>query len=137
MSDEKKEGVKISAKQKLMLKHFVKGLQDHRGRHTELVSVYVPAGYDMNKIINHLQQEQGTASNIKSAGTRNNVINALERMVQHLKLFKATPPNGLAVFSGNVSEREGGQDYQVWSMEPPVPLNIRLYRCDTEFSLDP
>ncbi len=25
--------------------------------------------YDMNKIINHLQQEQGTASNIKSAST--------------------------------------------------------------------
>jgi peptide chain release factor subunit 1 len=137
MSDDKKESGKISAKQKLQLKHFVKGLEGHRGRHTELVSVYVPAGYDMNKIINHLQQEQGTASNIKSAGTRNNVINALERMVQHLKLFKATPPNGLAVFSGNVSEREGGQDYQVWSMEPPIPLNIRLYRCDKEFILEP
>lgn len=134
---DKGERIKISAKQRLLLKHFVKELELYRGRHTELVSVYVPEGYDLNKIINHLQQEQGTASNIKSATTRNNVISALERMVQHLKLFKATPPHGLAVFSGNVAEREGQQDFKVWSIEPPVPLNIRIYRCDKEFVLEP
>ena len=137
-ADNKNEGkVKISSKDKLHLKHFVKQLESHRGRHTELVTVYVPAGYDLNKIVNHLQQEQGTASNIKSATTRNNVISSLERMLQHLKLFPQTPPNGLAVFSGNVAEREGAQDYQVWSIEPPVPLNIRIYRCDKEFVLEP
>jgi len=137
MAEDKKDQVKVSAKEKLKLKHIIKELEKHRGRHTELVSVYIPAGYDLNKIINHLQQEQGTASNIKSSSTRNNVINALERMVQHLKLFKHTPPNGLAVFSGNVAEREGQQEYKVWSLEPPVPLNIRIYRCDKEFVLDP
>ncbi len=137
MSEDKKDQIKVSAKEKLRLKHIMKELERYRGRHTELVSVYIPSGYDMNKIINHLQQEQGTATNIKSAGTRNNVISALERMVQHLKLFKQTPPNGLAVFSGNVAEREGAQDFKVWSLEPPVPLNIRIYRCDKEFVLEP
>ncbi|KYK25440.1 hypothetical protein AYK26_06240 [Euryarchaeota archaeon SM23-78] len=134
---DKKEKLRISTKQRLKLKHFVKELEQHRGRHTELVSVYVPSGYDMNKIINHLQQEQGTASNIKSASTRKNVIDALEKMIQHLKLFKKTPEHGLAVFSGNVAEREGQQDFEVWSVEPPIPLNQRLYRCDKEFVLDP
>ena len=38
------------------LKRFVRKLDLVRGRHTELVTVYVPAGYDMNKLINHLQQ---------------------------------------------------------------------------------
>jgi peptide chain release factor subunit 1 len=57
-------------------------------------------------------------------------------MIQHLKLFKQTPKNGLAVFSGNVAEREGQNDMQVWSVEPPVPLNTRIYRCDKEFLLD-
>src|SRR4030042_5056046 len=137
MAEDKKDQVKVSAKEKLKLKHIIKELEKHRGRHTELVSVYIPAGYDIVKIINHLQQEQGTATNIKSAQTRNNVISALERMVQHLKLFKQTPPNGLAVFSGNVAEREGQQDYKVWSLEPPVPLNIRTYRGDKEFGLEP
>jgi len=40
-------------------------------------------------------------------------------------------------FAGNVADREGFQDYRVWSIEPPVPINIRLYRCDKEFILDP
>ncbi|MBI3027101.1 helix-turn-helix domain-containing protein [Candidatus Woesearchaeota archaeon] len=126
----------LTEAQRFHLKKFIKELERHRGRHTELVSVYIPKDYDMNKIINHLAQEQGTASNIKSSATRNNVTDALERMIQHLKLFKTTPANGLAVFSGNVAEREGQQDFKVWSLEPPVPLKTRIYRCDKEFVLD-
>jgi len=126
----------LSEKQRYELKKFIKELEGFRGRHTELVSVYIPKGYDMNKIINHLHQEQGTASNIKSASTRKNVIDALEKMIQHLRLFKKTPEHGLAVFSGNVSEQEGKYDFKVFSIEPPEPLNTRLYRCDKTFVLD-
>ncbi len=127
----------LSTQQKHKLKKVIKELELHRGRHTELVSVYIPKGYDMTKIINHLSQEQGTATNIKSTSTRKNVIDALERMLQHLRLFKETPQNGLAAFSGNIAEREGQSDVEVWSIEPPNPLNIRIYRCDKEFVLDP
>jgi len=126
----------LTEAQKFHLKKFIKELENFRGRHTELVSVYIPQDYDLNKIINHLAQEQGTASNIKSASTRKNVTDALERMIQHLKLFKRTPPNGLAAFAGNVAEREGQQDFKVWSIEPPIPLKTRIYRCDKEFVLD-
>ncbi|MFW5747017.1 MAG: peptide chain release factor aRF-1 [Nanoarchaeota archaeon] len=127
----------ITAKQRHKLKKLVKELSGYRGRHTELVTVYVPAGYEMAKIINHLQQEQGTATNIKSTSTRKNVIDALEKMIQELKLIERTPPHGLAAFSGNVAEREGQSDVKVWSVEPPLPLNIRMYRCDKEFVLEP
>ncbi|MBS3105844.1 peptide chain release factor aRF-1 [Candidatus Woesearchaeota archaeon] len=126
----------LTEAQRFHLKKFIKELENFRGRHTELVSVYIPQDYDLNKIINHLAQEQGTASNIKSASTRKNVTDALERMIQHLKLFKKNPPNGLVVFSGNVAEREGQQDFKVWSIEPPIPLKTRIYRCDKEFVLD-
>jgi len=126
----------LTEAQRFHLKKFIKELEKYKGRHTELVSVYIPQDYDLNKIINHLAQEQGTASNIKSASTRKNVTDALERMIQHLKLFKRTPPNGLAAFSGNVAEREGQQDFKVWSIETPVPLKTRIYRCDKEFVLD-
>jgi peptide chain release factor subunit 1 len=125
----------LTAHQRFELKKFVKELGSYRAAHTEFVTVYIPAGYDMFKIINHLAQEQGTASNIKSASTRNNVIDALERMIQHLKLFKQTPPHGLAVFSGNILSREGKSDVKVWSIEPPVPLNTRIYKCDKTFEL--
>lgn len=126
----------LTSFQKFHLKKFVKELEQCRALHTEFVSVYVPAEYDLNKIIGHLSQEQGTASNIKSTATRNNVIDAIERMIQHLRLFKQTPKNGLSVFSGNVAAREGRSDVRVWSIEPPIPLNIRLYRCDKVFHLD-
>ena len=123
--------------QKHKLKKIIKELELYKGRHTELVSVYVPAGYDMNKIMTHLNEEQGTASNIKSAATRKNVETALERMIQHLRVIGRTPPNGIAVFSGNVSEQEGKQDFRVWSVEPPSELNQRIYRCDKQFVLEP
>ncbi len=128
---------KINDKDKYKIRRLIKELQEIKGRGTELVSVYVPAGYDINKISTHIAEEQGTATNIKSKQTRDNVIAALEKIIQHLKLFKQTPPNGLALFAGDISERDGQQDYKIWSIEPPIPLNQRLYRCDKEFVLEP
>ncbi len=128
--------MEVTDTQKHKLKKLIKELDSYKARHTELITVYVPAEYDMNKIIQHLNEEVGTASNIKSTSTRNNVTAALEKMIQHLKLYKKTPEHGLAVFCGNVAEREGVQDIRVWSIEPPVPLKTRIYRCDKEFVLD-
>ena len=126
----------ITSKQRRELLKFVKNLEGIRGRHTELVSVYVPAGYDLNKIIQHLAQEQGTASNIKDSTTRKHVTDSLERMIQHLRLYTKTPEHGLAAFAGNTSDKEGQQDIEVFALEPPEPLNFRLYRCDKIFVLD-
>src|SRR3990167_5886700 len=96
----------LNENERFHLKKFVKELESYSARHTEFVTVYVPAGYELVKVIQQLAQEQGTATNIKSAQTRNNVIDALERMIQRLKLVGTTPPNGLAIFSGNVASKE-------------------------------
>ena len=45
------------AETKRDLKKFVLDLSKIKGRHTELVSVYVPVGYDLNKIIKDLQHK--------------------------------------------------------------------------------
>ena len=127
----------MNTKQKKKLLRFIKELGSYRGRHTELVSIYIPQGYDVIKIIHHVQTEQGTANNIKDKTTRNHVIDSLERIVRHLRLFKKTPENGLAVFAGNVSEKENKADIQVFSIEPPEPMQLRTYRCDQTFLLDP
>ena len=120
------------------LKRFIKELKAIRGRHTELVSVYVPAGYDIVKITQHLSQEQGTATNIKDKTTQKHVIASLERMIRHLRLYKQTPENGLAAFSGNADDSQSGKvNIKVWSLEPPQALNTRLYRCDQRFVLEP
>jgi len=127
----------MDSRKKLQLKTLLKELRDYRARHTELITVYVPSGYDMNGVISQLSQEQGTAENIKSKATRKNVQSALEKMIHALRIVGRTPPNGLAIFSGNISEKEGGLDFIVRSVEPPEPMNIRIYRCDQTFFLEP
>ncbi|MBN2014710.1 MAG: peptide chain release factor 1 [Candidatus Altiarchaeota archaeon] len=127
----------MDAKKEYRLRKIVNELKNKRGRHTELVSVYVPKGFDINNVIGQLAEEQGTASNIKSKTTRKNVVDALEKIIQHLRLFKQTPENGLAVFCGNISEREGIQDLQLWSVEPHEPIYVRIYRCDQTFVTEP
>ncbi|MEX0920705.1 MAG: peptide chain release factor aRF-1 [Candidatus Pacearchaeota archaeon] len=126
---------------KSLLKHeldeVLEELKDYKGRQTELITVYIPAGYDINSVQKQLEAEKSTAKNIKSTSTRKNVIDALDKLVRELKSMKKTPENGLALFSGNVSESEGQQDLQIWTIIPPIPLNSRLYRCDKEFVLEP
>jgi len=112
-------------------------LESHKGRHTELISVYISSDYDVNSVQKQLEAEKSTAKNIKSTTTRNNVIDALEKIVRHLKSLKKTPENGLAVFCGNISKVEGQTDLRLWDIEPPLPLKTRLYRCDKEFVLEP
>lgn len=126
----------LTAQQKLHIKRLVNELKHYKAPHTEFVSVYVPADYDLTKIIQHLAEEQGTASNIKSTSTRKNVQGALEKMIQHLRTIERTPANGVAVFCGNIAAGEGKIDMRVWSIEPPTPLNIRIYRCDKNFVTD-
>lgn len=122
---------------KYELEEFVAELEGYRGRHTELITVYVPKGYNLINISKQLEQEKSTAVNIKSKVNRKNVLDALERLIRHIKLIKKTPENGIALFAGNISETEGQAQIEVWSIEPPLPLKARLYRCNHEFVLDP
>ncbi len=119
------------------LSEIVEELKSYKGRQTELITVYISAGYEAVSVQKQLEAEQSTAKNIKSTSTRKNVTEALEKIVRHLKEFKKTPENGLAVFCGNISKVEGQDDLRLWSIEPPMPLKVRLYRCDKEFVLEP
>ena len=122
--------------EKQELEETLEELAKHRGRQTELISVYIPAGYNVNAVQKQLEAEKGTAKNIKSTSTRKNVTDALDKIVRFLKEFKKTPENGMAVFAGNVSKVEGQQDMQLWHIEPVRPMKMRLYRCDKDFVLD-
>ena len=124
-------------KSKFKFKKLIKKLSKYRARHTELITVYVPADYSLDLINHQLQDEYGTSENIKSKSTRKNVQAALKKMLQQLKIYKKTPPNGLALFCGNVAENTGVQDFEIWAIEPPHPLDLKLYKCDQIFHLDP
>src|SRR3990172_12631996 len=120
----------VSEKEKFKLKKLVKYLEKIKGRHTELVTVYVPAGYNLYEMISTLKNEQSTAENIKSKPVRKNVVSALDKIIRELQMFKKTPPNGLALFAGNISLKEGATDIEVWTIEPPDEVKVKMYWCD-------
>jgi len=119
------------------LENLIKELEKIKGRHTELITVLIPAGANINIVANQIEAEKSTADNIKSKTTRKNVIDALESITRELKLYKTTPKNGMAIFCGNISETEGQTNMKLWAIEPPQELRTRLYRCDKEFVLEP
>ena len=122
---------------KIALKKLIKQLGAIKGRHTELVTVYVPVGANIHEIINQLRNEQSTAENIKSKPVRKNVVSALDKIIRELQMFKKTPPNGLALFAGNISLKEGATDIEVWTIEPPDEVKVKMYWCDQNFVMEP
>lgn len=131
----------MESRKRYQFRRLLDELADKRGRGTELISVYITPGFNLNKVIQQLREEQGTAANIKSKTTRKNVIGALERLIQFLRRYtdahKHTPANGMAIFCGNVSGLEGVSDIRLHWVEPPEPVPVRMYRCDQEFVLQP
>jgi peptide chain release factor subunit 1 len=109
-------------------------LANKEGRGTELVSLYVPPGKQISDVLNMLRDEYGTASNIKSTTTRKNVMDAIVRVQQRLKLFKEPPENGLVIFCGAIPQNGAGSErIETYVITPPEPIHIYLYRCDARF----
>ncbi len=132
---EKQDSVKL-----YKIRKTLEDLSKKSGRGTELISVYIPKGKQLHEIISTLQQEQGTADNIKSDLTRSHVVDSLGKVVQRLKLYKKTPERGLVMFCGALPPEEGGplgsEVVTVWEVDPPKDLNQYLYRCDDHFHVD-
>ncbi|MFA5050090.1 MAG: peptide chain release factor aRF-1 [Candidatus Micrarchaeia archaeon] len=115
----------------------IKMLSKYRGSGTQLISVYIPKDYPIHEISGKLRDELGQASNIKSKSTKLNVSSALEKLINNLKMYNKTPPNGICMFCGNVSENPSKIDVQLFSIEPIFPLKMNIYRCDSKFFLEP
>jgi len=116
------------------LKKTLQRLASKEGRGTELVSLYVPPGKQISDVLNQLRDEYGTASNIKSTTTRKNVLDAIVKVQQRLKLFKEPPENGLVIFCGAIPQNGAGSErIETYVITPPEPIHINLYRCDARF----
>jgi peptide chain release factor subunit 1 len=111
-------------------------LASKEGSHTELITLYVPPGKQISDALNLLREEYGTASNIKSNVTRKNVLDALVRVQQRLKLFKDPGEKGIVIFAGALPQEGGGpgtERMETYVISPPEPIKIYLYRCDSRF----
>ena len=121
-----------------VFKKKLKQLKNYKGRHTELITLYVPHGTDRGTVMNQLSEEINQSSNIKSPTTRKNVQGALRKIIVFLKKINFDiPKNGIVVFAGNVSEVEGRSNVKLLTVYPLKDLNTKLYWCDSSFHLAP
>ncbi len=91
-------------------KRTLEQLARKEGRGTELVTLYVPPDRKIHEVLGQLREELGTATNIKSRTTRQNVEDAIERTMQRLRLFKEPPPTGLVIFCGAIPQNGAGSE---------------------------
>jgi len=120
------------------LKRTLEMLASKEGRGTELITLYVPPERRIHDVMANLREESGTATNIKSRTTRKNVLEAIDRTMQRLRLFKEPPPNGLVIFCGAIPHGgPGTEKMETYVLEPPEPINVYFYQCDAKFHIEP
>jgi len=138
MSSSQDKQSKWDSVRRYKLNKMINKLGNISGHGTELVTVYIPPRKPIYDIVSQLRNEAGTASNIKSDLTRNHVQDTLSRTIEHLKLYKEPPENGLVIFCGAIPTGKGmgTEKIEIYSVVPPKPIQINLYRCDDHFWID-
>ena len=62
----------MEEEQSMNLERLIEELEGYRGRHTELITVYIPVNAALINTMKQIEQEKSTAVNIKSKNTRKN-----------------------------------------------------------------
>jgi len=127
----------ISRRQKYDLKRKIEELGECRGKHTELISLYVPSTKQISDVASYLKNELSESQNIKSKTTKKNVLSAIESILSRLRNFKTLPENGVVFFVGHKSIGSDQTSMIAFVIEPPMPFKTFLYRCDSLFYLQP
>lgn len=120
------------------IKRLIKKLQSARGNGTSFVSFYIPPKNAIGGVMNHLNQELAGAENIKNRQTRQSVISAITSTRERLKLYKAIPENGLAIFCGVILMEDNKTEKKVtYDLVPYKPLHANVYKCQNTFYTEP
>ncbi len=127
----------LSQRQKYVLKKKIEELKECRGKHTELISLYIPSNKQISDVSSYLKNELSESQNIKSKTTRKNVLSAIESILSRLRNFKTPPENGVVFFVGHKSIGSDQTTMVAFVIEPPLPFKTFLYRCDSVFYLEP
>jgi len=68
---------------------------------TNLITLYIPANYNLSLIVKQLNGELSTASNIKDKNVRKSVITTLKRSIENISTMpNIAPSNGLVLCAG-------------------------------------
>lgn len=119
------------------IKRLIKRLEEAKGNGTSMISLIIPPKKAISDITKMLNDETGTATNIKSNVNRKSVLTAITSARERLKLYNRTPPNGLILYTGTVLGEDGRTEKKmVIDFEPFKPINKSLYLCDNKFHVE-
>ena len=119
------------------LRKLIAWLSDKEGRGMEFISLYIPREKSIDEIVAILKEESDSVV-MKSESGRERLQDALKNLVQHLKLQKEIPENGLAIFAGTfVANDPESEVLNVEEIVPPEPITAYLYEVDDHFQLEP
>ncbi|KAF7703925.1 Eukaryotic peptide chain release factor subunit 1-2 [Cucumispora dikerogammari] len=129
------------------LKRLLQKLKNSTGQGTSMISLILPPKDQLSQATKLLTTEYGTASNIKSRTNRLSVLQAITSASNRLKSLNKVPPNGLAVYSGNILIssfktsldtilKDKKEKKITFAIEPILPINTSLYMCDSKFHVD-
>ncbi|MCX6700489.1 MAG: peptide chain release factor aRF-1 [Methanomicrobiales archaeon] len=125
------------ARRRYEFKKTLEKLEAKQGSGTELITIYIPPDKQIYDVTNQLKDEFGQCANIKSKQTKLNVQSAISSILSRLKYYKRPPANGLAVLCGTILLGGDRSDLECTIIEPPEPLHLYMYRCSSQFELEP
>jgi peptide chain release factor subunit 1 len=128
---------KDEARKRYEFKKTLEKLAEKEGSGTELITIYIPPDKQIFDVTAQLRDEFGQCANIKSKQTRTNVQSAISSILSRLKYYNRPPENGMAVFCGTIKTGGDRTDLQCTIIEPPEPLGLYMYRCSSNFELEP
>ncbi|XP_062023163.1 eukaryotic peptide chain release factor subunit 1-3-like [Rosa rugosa] len=117
-------------------KKLIKGLEAARGNGTSMISLIIPPRDQITRVTKMLDNEYGTASNIKSRVNRQSVLCAIKSALQRLKGYNKLPPNGLVLYIGTIVTEDRKEKKIAINFEPFKPINVSLYLCDNKFHVE-
>ena len=119
------------------LRKLLACLSEQEGRGLELISLYIPCEKSIEEVVSFLKEESDSAVT-KSDVVKHRLQDAFKNLIQHLKLQREIPENGLAIFAGTfaVSNPES-EELNVEEISPPEPITTYIYEVDDHFHLEP
>ncbi|CAJ1009766.1 eRF1 domain 1/Bacterial archaeo-eukaryotic release factor family 10/eRF1 domain 2 [Leishmania naiffi] len=115
------------------VKKLIHMLESARGMGTSVISVYMTPKEQISGMVAKLNNEYGTASNIKSHTNKLSVQSAITAALGRLKQIPRVPTNGLLLYSGTVMTADNKEKKLTLDIEPFKAVSRSLYLCDNKF----
>jgi peptide chain release factor subunit 1 len=119
------------------LRKLIAWLSNKGSKDRDFISLYIPGEKSIDDVVEFLKKEYASAA-LSTRSVEACFQDVLKNVIQHLKLLREIPENGLALFAGTfVSNNPGSKVLNVEELSPPEPIIAFLYVIDNHFHLEP